>query len=82
MFVSLNFVNVKIFKLIVLKSFRPNGRVNIYVTTDNTQTDTAMVVVVVVVVVVVTPFSTDVDYRDCELNSMSSAGNLLGLVQR
>ena len=80
MFVSLNFVNVKIFKLIVLKSFRPNGRVNIYVTTDNTQTDTAMVVVVVVVVV--TPFSTDVDYRDCELNSMSSAGNLLGLVQR
>ena len=81
MFVSLNFVNVKIFKLIVLKSFRPNGRVNIYVTTDNTQADTAMVVVVVVVVVV-TPFSTDVDYRDCELNSMSSAGNLLGLVQR
>ena len=40
LFVSLNFVNVKIFKLIVLKSFRPNGRVNIYVTTDNTETDT------------------------------------------
>ena len=26
--------------------------------------------------------STSDDYRDCELNSRTSAGNLLGLVQR